>query len=233
MVDKPEWKTLDNWLHWDQNPWREPDFIRVQGLLSLTDHTLTSGGFLCVPQFQKQWKEWGISHPVDTVQGASKDHHLVYVPKDDPIQAQRTKILMEAGSLLIWDSRLPHQNFPNEDNTWRMVQYITYSPYVHEEAKKKQRYLKNQISTGLVDAAFVKLFTELGRKIVGLDLWKEDEGAQKIEQNILELSDNEIKALEYFKKAEECEANGDGMQAVSMYKKAFQLNPKLEDIFNG
>jgi hypothetical protein len=42
--DKPEWKSKKNWLHWDQNPWQEPDFVRVQGLVALTNTPISRGG---------------------------------------------------------------------------------------------------------------------------------------------------------------------------------------------
>lgn len=70
-------------------------------MLVLTDHTVTSGGFCCVPKFHTKFKDWGVEHPVDSVEGASINHHLIYVPKEDPIQSQVEKILMKAGRALI------------------------------------------------------------------------------------------------------------------------------------
>ena len=31
------------------------------------------------------------------------------------MQARRVKVLVPKGGLLVWDSRMPHENFPNED----------------------------------------------------------------------------------------------------------------------
>ena len=36
-------------------------------------------------------------------------------------QGRRSKILVPSGALLVWDSRLPHENFPNEGEDWRIV----------------------------------------------------------------------------------------------------------------
>ena len=54
----PEWKTVESWLHWDKNPWKYPEFNKVQGLLTLTDHTEDSGGFCCVLGVHKKLAEW-------------------------------------------------------------------------------------------------------------------------------------------------------------------------------
>ena len=34
-------------------------------------------------------------------------------------------MLAPAGALVVWDSRMPHENFPNDDaSAWRAVQYV-------------------------------------------------------------------------------------------------------------
>lgn len=38
------------------------------------------------------------------------------------------KITMRRGSMVIWDSRLPHGNWPNDDDKFRLVLYHTYFP---------------------------------------------------------------------------------------------------------
>jgi len=158
FTSKPHWKTASSWLHWDQNPWREPDFVRVQGLLTLTEHTPTSGGFCCVPGFQREFKQWGEGHPIESVQGAAWAHGLIYVPEGDPVQGRKCKVLMKKGSLLVWDSRLPHQNYPNDDDTWRMVHYCTYVPVDPEQAKEKQAELNGKILQGVTGTKFPSFF---------------------------------------------------------------------------
>lgn len=37
------------------------------------------------------------------------------------LEGRRVKILVPSGALLVWDSRLPHENFPNEGHDWRMA----------------------------------------------------------------------------------------------------------------
>lgn len=57
--NKEEFKTKGSWMHLDQNPILHSGFKAVQGLVSLTDHTNTSGGFLCVPKFHNEFEEFG------------------------------------------------------------------------------------------------------------------------------------------------------------------------------
>merc|ERR1711879_450361 len=102
LVDKPKWKTIPKWVHWDMNPWtgltttfsfratnpeqnRGYNVTRLQGILSCVDCGPKDGGFHCVPGFQNH------------IRGcANKNlHHFpkhdfdlagsIQVPKDDPI----------------------------------------------------------------------------------------------------------------------------------------------------
>jgi hypothetical protein len=127
---EPSWKTDNGWLHTDQNPRREKEFIRVQGILSFTDSMENEGGgFLCIPGFHHKWEEYcKESRPDEEV--------CPFTTSTDP---REEKITVRAGSLIIWDSRLPHANYPNESkDKFRFVQYITYYPSDLESAKKKR-----------------------------------------------------------------------------------------------
>lgn len=62
IVDKPEWKTISEWLHWDMNPWtgttttfawksitydlnRGYELVKTQSILALVDCGPEDGGF--------------------------------------------------------------------------------------------------------------------------------------------------------------------------------------------
>ncbi len=59
---RKDWQTTGEWIHWDQNPWEETSFVRIQGVLALSDHTATSGGFHCVPAFCTHWQAWAAAN---------------------------------------------------------------------------------------------------------------------------------------------------------------------------
>ena len=79
---RPQFKTEKGFVHWDQNPLSEPNFSRIQGFISnntfnflfpffkktlfyrnkgvmtLSEHTPTSGGFHVVPGFVKHFENY-------------------------------------------------------------------------------------------------------------------------------------------------------------------------------
>jgi len=161
LIDKPEWKTKPNWLHWDQNPWKEPHFVRVQGLVTLSETNENTGGFHCVPAFHHKFEEWQ-----EINKAKRKTGGLITVPVDDPIRNEIQKIPMRKGSLLIWDSRLPHGNFPNNNHQIRAVQYITFFPSQEEKEEEVNKRLGSFYVRLNTSENQVKL-TELGEKILG------------------------------------------------------------------
>jgi len=168
IVDRPEWKTRSNWCHWDQDPWKEPNFVRVQGVLALTDSTKTSGGFHCVPGYHKYFNQWASLHPPE-------NGSIFSVPMDDPMRDHIQKITVRKGSFIIWDSRMPHGNYPNDDNTFRMVQYISFLPASEDQdiIERRQESLRERTQSSY---RFKYLeFTELGEKIMGIKSWSQQE----------------------------------------------------------
>jgi len=125
----PKWKTDDGWLHTDQNPKQEQQFVRLQGILALSDSRENTGGFICIPGFHKEWSAYcQLDRPDQTV-----------CPFLTPNDSRAQKIFVRPGSLIIWDSRLPHCNYPNESTTqFRYVQYITYFPALQCSEKRKR-----------------------------------------------------------------------------------------------
>lgn len=168
MVEEhPEWLTDPTFMHWDQNPFTEPGMKRVQGLVTLSDHNDTSGGFHCIPGFAalhfERWTE--LNHHLRATIGTSS---LVNIPSDDPALAGTTRLTMRAGSLLIWDSRLPHGNYPNTGYHFRYVQYLTMLPAIHDEWTM-DIFTRHP---SLYDLEYYNVtLTTLGRRLAGLDAW--------------------------------------------------------------
>lgn len=55
---------------------------------------------------------------------ASIDPTTVQIPVDDPCRVHIQRLPIRRGCLLIWDSRLPHGNYPNASAHPRVVQYL-------------------------------------------------------------------------------------------------------------
>jgi len=189
-IFKEEWKTKDNWLHWDLSPFhlgsssagyaphkvgfetlcKEYGQIRVQGLVTLTDCPEERGGFHCVPGFHgERFFEWGNSNRDGYGQDESIiSRNFVEVPENDPMRGEVFKVPMRCGSLLIFNSQLPHGNYPNLSNQWRMVQYIKMlscdDPREYRPALKYEKF-SNEDWFGDFKPR------PLGRKLLGIDDW--------------------------------------------------------------
>jgi hypothetical protein len=200
-------------------------------VLAFTEHTLTSGGFACVPGFQKHFKQWGIDHPLESLPA---DLAPGVVPPEDLMQEQVCGITLPAGAMVIWDSRLPHQNYPNNDDTFRIVQYITYNrcpESLQDRLERKEKLLKD-IETGFGGDVFPGLLTELGLKLVGLKDWDDETSREDfLKQLSPQKTPREQEALELLMQAQQAEADGDFTKAVSFYRRAFKLNPDLEALY--
>ena len=115
---------------------------KVQGLLNLIDAREQDGGFLCVPGFHKHLQEWVAAQPVvghglkddQGAQGAQAQsrpaaaYDFCEVPSADPMIGHAQRVPMRKGALLVWNSELPHCNYSNDSNRFRMVQYIQCFP---------------------------------------------------------------------------------------------------------
>lgn len=107
--------------------------------------------------------------------------NFVEVPEDDPMRPEVLRVPMKAGSLLIWNSQLPHGsfldelqltlsgNFPNSSDKFRMVQYIKMI-----RADEPREFLPVGHSTNFDST---ELFpddwrpSETGRKLFGIEKW--------------------------------------------------------------
>lgn len=116
---------VDNkgFIHWDYDPETKPR--NVQGVLALADQTDENmGGFQCIPWLYQNYNTWKMTQPED------RDR---FRPSIDGLEDKIVKVKMEAGDLLIFDSRLPHGIRPNKSkNKVRIAQYISMMPAVPE-----------------------------------------------------------------------------------------------------
>jgi len=130
--------------------------------LALSEHNETSGGFHCVPNFAAtEFEEWGRINEDKKASGS-----LIDLPKSDPAMSRVERISLRPGSLLIWDSRTPHGNYPNEGFGWRMVMYVTMDALADEDIFVSQE-----------DKDYFLMFlrgvqlTELGKRVAGVADW--------------------------------------------------------------
>jgi len=94
-----------------------------------------------------------------------------------------TKVLMQAGDLVVWDTLLPHGNGHNVSGKPRLAQYITMSPAQEDEELRQARIRswRERLPGPRFPGDPRKLeeregttadLTPLGRKLLGLDRWE-------------------------------------------------------------
>ena len=174
LVDKPEWKTVEEWLHWDMCPWkglttsfswrvkdlslnRGYDKVKVQGVLSIVDCGENDGGFHCVPGFRHHIRGWANQNLSLYNEKFIEASGSIQVPKDDPIRKDIQKVPIRKGCLLVWDSCLPHGTFPNNSDRFRMIQYI-------KMADRSDPSIEPLFNVDLLPEGFE--LTTLGRKLI-------------------------------------------------------------------
>jgi len=132
-----QWKTKAGWFHVDQNGYEKPNKICTQGLLNLMPSDAEDGGFILVPDSQKSF---------GTLFETRKDlpqNFGDYIPLSKTYYPEiwegRTpsKICLDVGDFVMWDSRTVHCNHPaipkpdRKDDPVklrRLVAYICMTP---------------------------------------------------------------------------------------------------------
>lgn len=120
-----------SWLHVDQPP-STHGFACLQGFVALTD----TDAFGCVIGSHSKFADYMVANNIK--------HPRPWQPItkcSDPVD----RIVVPAGSVIIWDSRLFHQNFYAEGE--RLVQYICYLPRQRasdSQLTKRKRYYQEK-----------------------------------------------------------------------------------------
>jgi len=152
----------------------------------LTDTRPELGGFQCSPELFRQFDRWRVMQP--------KDRDPVR-PAVDRAEFPVVRPELGAGDLLIWNGQLAHGVAPNTSkNGVRAVQYLAMMPALESHHVLRESRIDSWRSlatpewnvTLVGDAAKHEslrygpaTLNDLGRKLLGLDSWREkdSEGA--------------------------------------------------------
>ncbi len=162
-------------IHWDYDPETKPQ--NVQAVLALSDQMDEAmGGFQCIPWLFRNYETWKLTQP--------KDRNR-FQPDISGLEDKIVKVGLEAGDLVIWDSRQPHGIRPNHSDKVRIAQYVSMMPAEEDnEALKEWRIKswKNRIAPE--GYAFpgdprnweqtrykTAELSELGERLLGLEKW--------------------------------------------------------------
>ena len=161
-------------IHWDYDPDTKPQ--NVQGVLALADQTDENmGGFQCIPELFRSYESWKLTQPAD------RNHF-----KPDTTGFEPTKVKMNAGDLLIFNSLQPHGIRVNRSsNKVRLAQYISMMPAEEDNEALKQWRINSWRDRNAPEGyAFpgdprnwektkykAAVLSVLGKKLLGLDKW--------------------------------------------------------------
>ncbi|RNA62215.1 phytanoyl-CoA dioxygenase [Chryseobacterium nematophagum] len=159
-------------IHWDYDPETKPQ--NVQGVLALADQTDENmGGFQCIPELFRTYDTWKLTQPED------RDRF-----KPDTTGFTPTKVKMEAGDLLIFNSSQPHGIRPNNSDKVRMAQYISMMP-AEEDNEGIKQWRINSWKEKITPEGYafpgdplhrektheIAQLSDLGKKLLGLEKW--------------------------------------------------------------
>jgi hypothetical protein len=160
-------------IHWDYDPETKPQ--NVQGVLALADQTDENmGGFQCIPELFRNYDTWKLTQPDD------RDHF-----KPDTTGFTPTKVKMEAGDLLIFNSLQPHGiRANNSGDKVRIAQYISMMPADEDNEDMRQWRINSwKVRNAPEGYAFpgdplkreqnypIAELSPLGKKLLGLEKW--------------------------------------------------------------
>ena len=151
-IDKDDNRIDKIWTHTDQAP-KDKDFKCYQGFVSLTDNTKrTLVVYEETHDYHEQYfKDKGLNH--------AKNWNLIDHDTLLKLKDKKSVLDVPAGALVMWDSRIFHQNqfgkestkdeLPNEE---RIVQYVCFFPKNHEQntpaiQRKRRKYYEERRTT--------------------------------------------------------------------------------------
>ncbi|CAL1153501.1 unnamed protein product [Cladocopium goreaui] len=209
-----------------------PDFQAMQGLLSL-EGSRSSGGFVTVVGFQEHFARWAQEHPEGSIPKRTRDMIPFPVPLDDEMQGRRSKILVPSGALLVWDSRLPHENFPNEGEDWRIVQYVTCKRLSSADLEARAKAWQVGLKTGLIPLAFAERFSTLEQIRLGMSAPHSD-GLTLAFSAAAALVPEQLEAAEKLRRAyrlkQTAELPEQLKEAMALFREAFKVTPALQEV---
>jgi ectoine hydroxylase-related dioxygenase (phytanoyl-CoA dioxygenase family) len=145
----------------------------MQAILAFTNASVTDGGFHVVPGFHKEMESVAAQilamDSMDREMLLRSDMYNLPSVLMDQLRERLVKVPVTAGSLVVWDSRLPHGNHPNRSPHFRMVQYIRMMPVYPRSASPAAEAAMRATIRALIPGE-VEL-TPLGRKLLRQQSW--------------------------------------------------------------
>jgi ectoine hydroxylase-related dioxygenase (phytanoyl-CoA dioxygenase family) len=137
------------------------DGLQLQGVINLVDNYEEDGGFQIVPGFHKIFDDYFTSiaeqmnpNPLKSILDPEDSTSLTAgynFSKNDIINKYGVRIPLRAGSVIVWNQKMPHGSLPNFSSRMRSAQFIKMFPRTSlmehkERAKRRRQVIKEQLS---------------------------------------------------------------------------------------
>ena len=134
------------WTHTDQAP-KETGRICIQGFVSLTSNT--NNTLVVYDESHKLFKDYFDN---DEMRNSSSRWNKIDPEYLKTIEDKKRILNVPAGSLVLWDSRIFHQNQITEQTEERLVQYVCYLPRnnklnTNSNQNKRKKYFQERRTT--------------------------------------------------------------------------------------
>ena len=150
--------------------------MNVQGVIALADQTDENmGGFQCIPELFRTYDTWKLTQPED--RNRFQPDTTGFTP---------TKVKLEAGDLLIFNSLEPHGiRANNSEDKVRIAQYVSMMP-AEEDNQALKEWRVNSWKHRIAPEGYAfpgdprnweqtkydtAVLTDLGKKLLGLENW--------------------------------------------------------------
>jgi ectoine hydroxylase-related dioxygenase (phytanoyl-CoA dioxygenase family) len=163
-LNKFRYEIVSQFIYEDGKP-SHSDGLQLQGGLNLLDNYEEDGGFICVPKFHLKFDEY-----FQSKKPSPETKTMYRFSNEDPYYHKAVRIPMRAGSICIWDQRLPHGSRGNSSSRPRCAQFIKMfrrSSFSSSERVAARAVSLKQQLLKLKPGTFQ--LTELGKKLFGLE----------------------------------------------------------------
>jgi len=170
--------------HEDPAKWRP-----IQASVVLTDClTSTSGGLLVIPGMHTSIKEYVLLNHSQQSERKIKCKQFTPLNKCLDLTSQQIPVYAPAGSVVLWDNRLPHATSDQHDGPdTREVLFMTYLPAIPRNYQyacaQRKNYLNRKPPPDFTSKSNLQIeqeeptyqFSELGLKLMAFQPWPDDE----------------------------------------------------------
>jgi hypothetical protein len=140
----------------------------LAAVINLLDNREIDGGFHCAPGFPSVFDDWRAEHKWQNAKEVGSYNFNINDKNDMKYLGKfpSTRISAAAGTLIIWNQKMPHGSRPNESDRPRCAQFVKVFPRLL--FTKSRLECRRKVLTRLFKEAKFRP-SPIGRIVFGLD----------------------------------------------------------------